>query len=138
MTRWSLLFSMASCAGMQFAEDTVHPPGPTSVLLRGVTRGPDGQPLGAAEVTVHSVVENSDVTVTSAADGTFQLAALRAGQYQLTAKAAGYATASATTVDVTDQQAATVDLPMAKSVVPGASQEESSGFFKRLVKAYLD
>jgi hypothetical protein len=138
MPRWSLFFLMASCAGLQFAEDAALPAGPASVVLRGVTRGPDGQPLGAAEVTVHSVVDNSDVTVRSAADGTFQLAALRAGQYQLTAKAEGYSTTSAITVDVTDQQAATVDLPMAKSVVPGASQEDSSGFFKRLVKAYVD
>src|SRR5580700_8678945 len=76
--------------------------------LSGVTQNPEGQPLAQVQVTVHSVADTSDRTVTSAADGSFCVANLRAGRYELTGKAEGFATTSATKVEVSDQQSATV------------------------------
>ena len=66
-----------------------------SGALRGVTRGPDGQPLPRAQITVHSVAESSDLTVVSGSDGAFLVASLNPGQYQVSAKTEGFATLAA-------------------------------------------
>ncbi|HXA03398.1 MAG TPA: outer membrane beta-barrel protein [Bryobacteraceae bacterium] len=93
-----------------------------SGALRGVTRGPDGQPLPQAQVTVHSVAESSDLTVVSGSDGAFLVARLNPGQYQVSAKSEGFATLVAAAVTVTNHQTAQMDLSLARSAPdPGIS-----------------
>src|ERR1700719_4928629 len=93
-----------------------------SGALRGVTRGPDGQPLPRAQITVHSVAESSDLTVVSGSDGAFLVASLNPGQYQVSAKTEGFATLAAAAVTVTNHQTAQMHLSLASSAPdPGIS-----------------
>jgi len=86
-----------------------------SGALRGVTRGPDGQLLPQAQVTVHSIADSSDLTVVSGADGAFLVASLNPGQYQVSAKVEGFATLAVASVTVTNHQTAQMDLSLANS-----------------------
>src|SRR5579872_6332341 len=138
MNRLSVLLLAASCGGIQFAGEMDLSASPATASLRGVTRGPDGQPVGAAQVTIHGVADHSDRTVVSGADGAFQLASLMPGRYQLTAKAEGFTTPTATTVDLNGERTATVELPMANNAVTSTNVAQPSGFFRRLAKAYAD
>src|SRR5437879_2397077 len=88
-----------------------------SGVLRGMTRGPDGQALPQAQVTVHSVTEGSDLTIVSGSDGVFLVASLSPGQYQVSAKSERFATLAATAITVTNHQTAQMDLSLARSIV---------------------
>src|SRR5215469_6526401 len=140
MTNHSFVPLLFSLPGIAFAFQTDTPSTVMSGALRGVTKGPEGQPVGHAEVTVHNMAESSDLTVVSGSDGIFLLAALTPGRYQLTAKTEGFSTPSATTVDVADQQATSVDLSLNKSVISSdnVSPAARQGFFQRLARAYWD
>jgi hypothetical protein len=106
--------------------------------IRGITRKPDGQTLPAAQVTVRSETDKTELTVVSGSDGTFLIADLRPGRYELTAKTNGFATQSVTTVDVVAQQVAKADVPLAKSDVTSSnvSAAAKNGFFARFARAY--
>ena len=109
--------------------------------LSGIIRSPNGKPMAGVQVTVHSVAESIDQSVTSSGDGTFCVADdLKSGQYQVTAKEAGFVTAGPTTVDVSDNKKTVIDLQLAKSDLnnPAQSPAASGGFLKRFINAYHD
>src|ERR1700685_2180416 len=68
--------------------------------IEGVTRNPTGEPLANATVTIHSVDEKSDRTVTCGGDGSFLIAHLKPGKYQLTAKTEKFVSANASEVNL--------------------------------------
>ena len=67
--------------------------------LRGVTRDPSGLPLPSAQVTVHSLDENTDRRAVSGDDGTFTVENLKPGHYRLTASKEGFQLSQAIDVD---------------------------------------
>ena len=112
--RFAYVFAFIIFAGMALAGESGAGETYASGSLRGVTRGPDGQPLPQTQVTVHSVADSSDLTVVSGGDGAFLVASLNPGQYQVSAKAEGFATLAAATVAVTNHQTAQMDLSLVK------------------------
>lgn len=81
--------------------------------LRGVTRDPSGLPLPGADVTVHSLDENTDRKLTSGDDGSFLVENLKAGHYQLTASKEGFKNSAPIDVQLSARQSLRVDIPLA-------------------------
>jgi hypothetical protein len=94
--------------------------------IRGVTRAENGQSLPETQVTVHSLADQTDRTVTSGNNGVYFVADLKPGGYQLTARTTGFASPSVTSVNVTAATTVSFDLalaeaPMAHETDPGAA-----------------
>jgi hypothetical protein len=68
--------------------------------IQGVTRNPTGEPLANAAVTIHSVDEKSDRTVTCGGDGSFWIEHLKPGKYELTARTGKFVSPNASLVDL--------------------------------------
>jgi hypothetical protein len=105
----------------------------TSAVLRGVAKGPDGLPVAESRVVAHNLEENTDRAVSTGSDGTFVIENLKPGRYRLTASGAGGATSTAMGVELTAGQLLNVEIGLSKS-----APAHSSGFLKRLYKAYAD
>jgi hypothetical protein len=88
-----------------------------SGALRGVTRGLDGLALPQAQVTIHSVADNSELSVVSGRDGSFFVPSLNPGQYQVSARAEGLATLSMVPVTVANHQTTQMELSLARSAL---------------------
>src|SRR5580658_4252725 len=83
--------------------------------IQGVTRNPSGEPLPNATVTIHSVDEKSDRTVTCGGDGSFSVAHLKPGKYQLTAKTEKFVSPNASLVDLEPGEVAKVEMPLVET-----------------------
>jgi len=84
-----------------------------------------------ARVVAHNVVENSDRTALTGADGTFVIGNLKPGRYQLTASKPGSAPSSSIAVELAGGQSLNVEITLGVPAQP-------PGFLKRLYKAYAD
>ncbi len=93
--------------------------------LRGVIRDSSGQPLAQAQIKVHSVEENTDRTVVSGVDGSFEVDNLKPGHYQLTASKDGLASSSVTTLQLAAQENLQVDLTIATPNRTGGSSGQA-------------
>ncbi len=110
-------------------------------VLRGVTRDPGGLlRLPSAEVRVHSLEEDSDLSVLSGADGAFVVPDLKPGHYQIMARKPGFAVSPVTTVELAAGQSLAVNVPLGQSdsTSPASQKTSQYGFFHRLFKAYAD
>jgi Putative beta-barrel porin-2, OmpL-like. bbp2/Carboxypeptidase regulatory-like domain len=108
--------------------------------IQGVTRNPSGEPLPNATVTIHSVEEKSDRTVTCGGDGSFSIAHLKPGKYELTAKTEKFVTSSAAVVDLEPGGVAKVEMPLVENAAVSTAPTNAvpHGFWNRLAKAYAD
>src|SRR5271166_1017400 len=93
--------------------------------IQGVTLNLSGQPLPNATVTVHSVDEKSDRTVTCGGDGAFAIEHLRPGKYELTAKTEKFVSPNAAVVDLQAGGVAKVEMPLVE-LHPAAEQPGGS------------
>jgi len=93
--------------------------------LRGVIRDSSGLPLAQAQIKVHSVEENTDRTVVSGVDGSFEVDNLKPGHYQLTASKDGLASSSVTTLQLAAQENLQVDLTIAAPNRAGGSSGQA-------------
>jgi hypothetical protein len=108
--------------------------------IQGVTLNPTGEPLANATVTIHSVDEKSDRTVTCGGDGSFWVEHLKPGKYELTAKTEKFVSANASLVDLEPGAVAKVEMPLVETVriAPPKTNAVPQGFWNRLAKAYAD
>jgi hypothetical protein len=108
--------------------------------IQGVAQNPTGQPLANATVTVHSVDEKSDRTVTCGGDGSFSIEHLKPGKYQLTARTETFVSQNASVVNLEPGEVAKVVMPMVEntSAVAPTTNAVPHGFWNRLAKAYAD
>jgi len=108
--------------------------------IQGVTLNPSGQPLPNATVTVHSVDEKSDRTVTCGGDGAFAVEHLKPGKYELTARTEKFASPNASVVDLEAGEVAKVAMPLVASsaIATPTTNAVPHGFWTRLAKAYAD
>ena len=86
--------------------------GPITGDVHGVTLNVLGAPLPGAQVSVHSMEDNTDRNIISDADGTFVVDNLRPGRYQLRAAKKGLASPSVTTVNLAAQQDLRIDMTL--------------------------
>ena len=108
--------------------------------IQGVTLNPSGQPLPNATVTVHSVDEKSDRTVTCGGDGAFAIEHLKPGKYELTAKTEKFVSPNASVVELEAGGLAKVEMPLVSSatIATPTTNAVPHGFWNRLAKAYAD
>jgi hypothetical protein len=108
--------------------------------IQGVAQNPTGQPLANATVTIHSVDEKSDRTVTCGGDGSFSVEHLKPGKYQLTAKTETFVSQNASVVNLEPGEVAKVVMPTVENTAAVAPTTNAvpHGFWSRLAKAYAD
>jgi hypothetical protein len=99
---------------------------PSFGVLHGVTKGPDGQSVFGAQVTVQNVDEKITRTVLSGSDGNFLIADLKPGAYRLTARAEGIGAASPATVQIAQNQVTYADVELSQPGQLGATAEASA------------
>jgi hypothetical protein len=97
--------------------------------IRGIVWTADGKPLAGAEVFVHRTGENSHLTTTSGADGTFDAPDLKPGHYWVAAYSgkAQLMTESSVKLDLAAGQSQHADVTLGKSTV-------TYPFFKRMIR----
>jgi len=128
--RYYYLFAVALFAPACLAQPTSD----IAASLRGITRGPDGQPLAGAQVVIHNMDGSADRTVTSGSDGSFAVDEIKAGRYLLKASKDGFAPSTESTVDLTAGHSAEADLTL-KDV---SQAQPRAGFIRRFIGAYKD
>jgi hypothetical protein len=108
--------------------------------IQGVARNPTGAPVANATVTIHSVSEQSDRTVTCGGDGSFSVEHLKPGMYQLTAATEKLVSPNAAVVNLEPGGVAKVEMPLVESSSNSTSKTNAvpMGFWNRLAKAYAD
>ncbi|MFN0123544.1 MAG: carboxypeptidase regulatory-like domain-containing protein, partial [Blastocatellia bacterium] len=82
----------------------------TSAAVRGTVSDPQGAAVPNATVTVKSTDQGATRTVTTDAEGGFQVLALRPGPYEITVEASGFARSSLKDIQLTIGQAASLDV----------------------------
>jgi hypothetical protein len=97
--------------------------------IRGILWTAEGKPLADAQVFIHKTGENSHLTTTSGADGTFVEHGLKPGHYWVAAysEKAQLMTESSVTLDLTAGETAHADVTVGKSTV-------TYPFFKRMIR----
>ena len=97
--------------------------------IRGIVWTAEGKPLAGAQVFVHNAGENSHDTVTSGADGVFDVRNLKPGSYWIAAYAEGPQLISESSVklDLAAGQNLHADVTLGRSTV-------HRSFFKRMVR----
>ena len=108
--------------------------------IQGVTRNPTGEPLANATVTIHSVDEKSDRTVTCSGDGSFLVAHLKPGKYQLTARTEQFVSPNASEVNLEPGEVAKVEMPLVENSAASTAKTNAVPHrsWNRLAKAYSD
>src|SRR6202453_469534 len=94
----------------------------TSVLWRGLVKNSAGTPMGGAKVRLKGT---STAESTTAADGSFSLAALPAGKYRLTIVADGTTATYAQTITLTSDSPAVVITVSNSREITVATQQET-------------
>jgi hypothetical protein len=97
--------------------------------IRGIVWTAEGKPFAGAEVFIHRTDENSHLTTTSGADGTFAVHDLKPGHYWVAAYSdkAQLMTESSVNLDLAAGQAAHADVTLGRSTV-------TYTFFKRTIR----
>jgi hypothetical protein len=97
--------------------------------IRGIVWTAEGKPLAGAQVFIHQNGENSHLTTTSGADGTFAAHDLKPGHYWVAAysEKAQLMTESSVTLALSAGQSAHADVTVGKSTV-------TYPFFKRMLR----
>jgi len=97
--------------------------------IRGIVWTADGRPLARAEVFIHRTGENTHVTTTSGADGTFEAPDLKPGHYWVAAysEKAQLMTESSVKLDLAAGQSQHADVTLGRTTV-------THPFFKRMIR----
>jgi hypothetical protein len=97
--------------------------------IRGIVWTAEGKPLAFADVFIHLTGENSHLTITCGADGTFTAHDLKPGHYWVAAysEKAQLMTESSVTLALAAGQSAHADVTVGKSTV-------TYPFFKRMIR----
>jgi hypothetical protein len=97
--------------------------------IRGIVWTAEGKPFAGAEVFTHKADENSHLTTTSGADGTFAVHDLKPGHYWVAAysEKAQLMTESSVNLDLTAGQIAHADVTLGRSTA-------TYPFFKRMIR----
>ncbi len=80
----AICFSVAAIATLASAQSTFG-------TLRGTVQDPSGAIIPGAQITLHSLAETSDRTLTTNTSGEFSLETLQPGRYRVTVRQAGFA-----------------------------------------------
>ena len=94
--------------------------------LHGTAKGPDGQTVPGAEVTLQTPDEKSKRTAWSGKDGSFLIADLKPGQYRLSARADGIGAASPETVEIAQNEVTHANVELAAAPISESPVSESS------------
>jgi putative OmpL-like beta-barrel porin-2/carboxypeptidase family protein len=139
MRRWCYWFATATAALSLCVSVAASDPD-TPGDIQGVTRNPTGEPLANATVTIHSLDEKSDRTVTCGGDGSFSVAHLQPGRYQLTAQKENFVSPNASLVNLEPGAVAKVEMPLVENAATSTAKTNAvpMGFWNRLAKAYAD
>jgi hypothetical protein len=99
--------------------------------IRGIVWTAEGKPFAGAEVFIHKADENSHLTTTSAADGTFVVHNLTPGHYWVAAysEKAQLMTESSVNLDLTAGQTAHADVTLGRGTA-------TYTFFKRMIRRF--
>ena len=132
-----VLFS-AACFG-QSADGSGPAPAATASLF-GVTKGPEGSPLGGVRVLVRSLDDGSERVLTTDGAGAYALPDLKPGHYRLMANKDGFVSPAENNVELAANQSLRTDLTLAAgSAVPvETAVAPKGGFFKRFIQSYAD
>jgi hypothetical protein len=97
--------------------------------IRGIVWTAEGKPLAGAQVFIHKADENSHLTTTSGADGTFAARDLKPGHYWVAAYAdkAQLMSESSVNLDLTAGQTVHADVTLGRSTA-------TYSFFKRMIR----
>jgi hypothetical protein len=97
--------------------------------IRGIVWTAEGKPFAGAEVFIHQANENTHLTTTSAADGTFAAPDLKPGHYWVAAysEKAQLMTESSVNLDLAAGQTAHADVTLGRSTA-------TYPFFKRMIR----
>ena len=87
----------------------------TSGAISGQVTDESGAPISGATVTVTSNDTGVSRTTTSAANGSFRIAALPVGNYDIVVDAGGYDNFTGSGVAILGSQTATVEIPMTQT-----------------------
>jgi hypothetical protein len=120
--RWSYVLASALFVPACFAQ--------ALPAVKGVTRGPRGQPLAGVQVVIHGIDDGIDRSLTSGTDGNFTVDNLTPGKYKLTASKSGFANSQENAIALAAGQNVQADLTLGE--LPKA------GFIKRFINAYRD
>lgn len=92
--------------------------------VHGVTRYPNGLPIGGAEVILISGDTNTDRDTVSASDGSFGFKKLKPGEYQLSAKKDGFRLSAVSKIEVANGKIVTADLHLGSSLAVTSTPNE--------------
>jgi hypothetical protein len=97
--------------------------------IRGIVWTAEGKPFAGAQVFIHKADENSHLTTTSGADGTFDAKDLKPGHYWVAAYSdkAQLMTESSVTLDLAAAQTVHADVTLGRSTA-------TYPFFKRMIR----
>ncbi len=109
-----LLLPIAGCAQSTFGD------------IRGTVRDPSNLPVPQAEVTLHSLDENTNRVATSDASGGYLFENLKPGNYSLSAAKSGFSQSSSVTLELTARQSARTDLSLSIGQVTQTVSVESA------------
>jgi hypothetical protein len=94
--------------------------------IRGTVRDPSNLPVPQAEVTLHSVDENTNRVATTDASGGYLFENLKPGNYALSAAKTGFSQSSSVTLELTARQSARTDLSLSIGQVQQTVSVESA------------
>jgi hypothetical protein len=99
--------------------------------IRGIVWTAEGKPFAGAQVFIHKADENSHLTTTSGADGTFAVHDLKPGHYWVAAYSdtAQLMTESSVKFDLAAGQIAHADVTLGRSTA-------TYSFFKRMIRRF--
>ena len=97
--------------------------------IRGIVWTAEGKPFAGSQVFIHKTDENSHLTTTSGADGTFAVRDLKPGHYWVAAysEKAQLMTESSVNLDLTAGQTAHADVTLGRSTA-------TYPLFKRMIR----
>jgi hypothetical protein len=99
---------------------------PSYGALHGVAKGPNGQGVLGAQVTLQDVDRKIKRTVVSGSEGNFLIADLKPGEYRLTARADGLGLAQPATVEIAQNQVTNANIQLAAAESPAQPAESSA------------
>jgi hypothetical protein len=94
--------------------------------IRGTVRDPSNLPVPQAEVTLHSVDENTNRVTTSDAGGGYLFENLKPGRYTLSGAKAGFSASSTVALELTARQSARTELSLSIGQVQQTVSVESA------------
>ena len=109
----------------------------TPGAIHGLTKDSGGQPVAAAEISIHNLDEATDPVVLSASDGSFALRQIKPGKYEVSAAHEGFKDVSVS-FDLAAGEDHAVAFTLTAAVTEPVTNVAPAGFWKRFARAYKD